>query len=69
MITTRNQRQEAAGLVKAVNTNKEGIETVSWKKKIEHVPSGVGQWFEQNCAAYERKIQHVRRTECVAFTC
>ena len=68
MITTRNQRQEAAGLVKAVNENKKEIETQSWKQKVTHVPSGVEQWFDENCAAYERKIQHVRRIECVIFT-
>lgn len=66
MIIIRNQRQEAAGLVKAVNKNKEEIEIRSWKQKVKHVPSGVEQWFDENCAAYERKIQHVRRIECVA---
>ena len=69
MFTIRNQRQEAAGLVKVVNKNKGEIETMSWEKKLKHVPKGVEQWFEENGAAYGRKFHHVRRIECAAFSC
>ena len=60
MVTIRNQRQEAADLVEAVNRNKD-IETLSWKEKVTNVPLGVKDWFDENGAAYHRKIQHVRR--------